>query len=150
MLTDKTGVTTCGVHAFSLPDARIDLDAEMGAEEGRSFLTTLNTYPSRGRQRAARRLELGYPNPIHRARMYELALADGGSNRDVAETFGVTREEVCHCVTLFRRLPPDVVANIEAQRDPARLRRMPLRWLLKIARMTPERAQRRVLDLAAI
>lgn len=54
------------------------------------------------------------PNPILKARRYEAAIAGGTrSYREVAEDFGVTREEVCQYLTLLRRLPTDVVKSIE-------------------------------------
>lgn len=86
------------------------------------------------RLRAARRLREGWPNPIPRARLYQQALPVEGSYGKVAKKFGVTREEVCHNVTLVKRLPPDVVAAVEAETNPMRCRPLSLRALLGIAR----------------
>ncbi len=36
----------------------------------------------------------------------------------VARRYGVTREEVCHYLTLAKRLPADLVALVEAERNP--------------------------------
>ncbi len=44
MLTSGTHVTTCGMHAFSLPEACIELDEELDEDEGRAFLAALNAY----------------------------------------------------------------------------------------------------------
>jgi len=96
------------------------------------------------RLRAQARLERGYPNPIHRARRYdEMIQRQGASYAEVAKQCGVTREEVCHYVTLVRRLPQEVISAVEGERDPRRLRAFSLRRLLKIARMPGEVVQRR-------
>jgi hypothetical protein len=63
------------------------------------------------------------------------ALEIGGSYGKVARQFGVTREEVCHYVTLVKRLPVDVVTLVETEEDPSRVRRLNLRALLRIARL---------------
>ncbi len=95
------------------------------------------------RLRAAKRLEKGWPNPIPRARMYQRALKVEGSYGKVAKRFGVTREEVCHYVTLVKRLPADLVQVVENERDPGRVRRRNLRALLRIARIESRGLQRR-------
>lgn len=87
------------------------------------------------RAKAAQRLEQGWPNPIPRARLYQEALVADGSYGKVAERFGVSREEVCHYVTVVTRLPADLVAVVEAEREPLRLRRFSLRALLRVARV---------------
>jgi hypothetical protein len=94
------------------------------------------------RLRAAERLERGWPNPIPRARLYQRALEVEGSYGKVAKRFGVSREEVCHYVTLVKRLPAALVAVVEAERDPLRVRRFNLRALLRIARLGDSRQQR--------
>src|SRR5437764_12097423 len=94
------------------------------------------------RLRAARRLEQGWPNPIPRARLYLRALDVEGSYGKVAKKFCVTREEVCHYVTLVKRLPLDVVAAVENECDPAHMRRLSLRALLGIARLDDAKQQR--------
>jgi len=60
------------------------------------------------------------------------------SYADVAQQFGVTRSEVCHYVTVARKLCPDLLAVIEAR--PPRCRPS-LRLLLKLARMRSPTAQ---------
>ena len=93
------------------------------------------------RLRAAERLELGWPNPIPRARIYQRALEVEGSYGNAAKRFGVTREEVCQYVTLVKRLPPDVVATVENERDPSHIRGLSLRALLGIARLDDPKQQ---------
>ena len=93
------------------------------------------------RLRAAKRLQQGWPNPIPRARKYQRALEVEGSYGRVAEKFGVTREEVCHYVTLVKRLPADIVARVEREKDPHRVRLFNLRTLLRIARLSEPAAQ---------
>jgi hypothetical protein len=87
------------------------------------------------RTRAAQRTEQGWPNPIPHIRLYQEALVVDGSFGRVAKRFGVSREEVCHYVTLVTRLPADLVAVVEAEREPLRLRRFSLRALLRVARL---------------
>ncbi len=94
------------------------------------------------RQRAAKRLEQGRPNPIPRARIYQRALEVEGSYGKVAKKFGVTREEVCHYVTLVKRLPADLVAVVEGETDLLRCRRLSLRALLRVARLDGAERQR--------
>jgi ParB-like chromosome segregation protein Spo0J len=75
------------------------------------------------------------PNPILKARKYEAAIAGGTrSYREVAEEFGVTREEVCQYLMLLRRLPAEFVKSIEMETRPEVLRRMSYRRLLEMAR----------------
>jgi hypothetical protein len=75
------------------------------------------------------------PNPILKARKYEAATAGGTrSYQKVAQEFGVTRQEVCQCLTLLRRLPDDLVKSIEVETRPEVLRRMSYRRLLEMAR----------------
>jgi hypothetical protein len=94
------------------------------------------------RIRAAQRLQQGWPNPISRARLYEEALKVEGSYGKVARRFGVSREKVCHYVTLVKRLPEDVVTLVDGEQDPARVRRLNLRTLLRIARLDTMKKQR--------
>jgi len=75
------------------------------------------------------------PNPILKARKYEAATARGTlSYRDVAQKFGVTREEVCQYPMLLRRLPAELVQSMETETRPEVLRRMSYRRLLMMAR----------------
>lgn len=74
--------------------------------------------------------------------MYAQALEVEGSYGKVAKKFGVTREEVCHYVTLVKRLPADLVVAVEGEGDPLRARRFNLRALLRIARLSDSRQQR--------
>jgi hypothetical protein len=80
----------------------------------------------RENQRQMRRQERfarGYPNPIAKARRYEAALAEEGATyRTVARRFQVTREDVCQYMALLKRLPPDVRARVESEREAIRLR----------------------------
>lgn len=92
--------------------------------------------------RAERRLEQGWPNPFQRARLYMEALEAEGSYGKVAKRFGVTRQEVCHYVTLVKRLPEDRVERFAGERDPARVRRFNLRAVLRIARLPTRKEQR--------
>ena len=62
-------------------------------------------------------------------------MAVEGSYAKVAVRFGVSREEVCHYVTLVKRLPADLVAVVEAEKEPLRLRKFSLRALLRVARL---------------
>lgn len=102
------------------------------------------------RLRTAKRLEKGWPNPIPRARLYQRALEVEGSYGKVAKRFDVTREEVCHYVTLVKRLPVDVVALVEREQDPLQVRRLNLRALLRIARLPePGRQRAAFLELAS-
>jgi len=75
------------------------------------------------------------PNPILKARRYEAATAGGTrSYREVAQEFGVTREEVCQYLSLLKRLPDDLVKDIESETRPEVLRTMSYRRLLMMAR----------------
>lgn len=93
------------------------------------------------RAKAAQSLREGWPNPIPRARMYHEALEVDGSYGKVAHRFGVSREEVCHYVTLVKRLPADLVAVVEAEQDPLRQRQFSLRALLGVARLRDKVSQ---------
>ncbi len=74
-------------------------------------------------------------NPILKARRYETATVGGTrSYREVAQEFGVTREEVCQYLTLLRRLPADLVCAVEKEKRPEVLRKLSYRKLLAIAR----------------
>ncbi len=74
--------------------------------------------------------ERGWPNPVRRARRYVAALERLGSYGKVARWYGVTREEVWQYVSIVRRLPPDVIAEVESAGDPMPDRRFSLRRLL--------------------
>ena len=90
-----------------------------------------------------RRLQL-YSNPIARARLYEEALMRPStrSHQDVAAHFGVTAPEVCRYVALVQKLPPDIVARIESEADPRRLRILSLRKLTAIVALASSERQR--------
>ena len=88
------------------------------------------------RLRAAKRLEKGWANPIPRARLYQRAPEVEGSYGKVAKKFGVTPEEVCHYVTMLQRLPAVMVMEVDGEHDPRPQRRLSLRALLSIARLT--------------
>lgn len=98
------------------------------------------------RARAAQRLQQGWPNPIPRARLYQEALAVEGSYGKVAARFGVSREEVCHYVTLVKRLPADLIGAIEGELDPNVRQRLSLRALLGIARLDCAALQARAFE----
>jgi hypothetical protein len=66
----------------------------------------------------------------------------GGLLREVAKQFGVTRQEVCHYVTLVKRLPEDLVELVAAERDSVRARRFNLRVLLRIVRLATTEEKR--------
>ena len=91
----------------------------------------------RRRPRAPRAAVRMVPNPIVRARVYEAARQGGArSYAQVAQEFGVAREEVCHYVALVRRLPSEIVARLERDFGETCPSSMSLRTLLAIARMT--------------
>lgn len=76
-------------------------------------------------------------NPIRKARLYEQAIAGGAkSYRQVAEQFGVTRQEVCQYLTLLRRLPAELARRVETETRPEFLREFSYRKLLAHARTT--------------
>lgn len=87
-------------------------------------------------------------DPLEKARLYLDALQrqPGLSYGDVAGRFGVTRTEVCHYVTVARRLAPKVLAVVEA--TPVE-RRPSLRSLLKVARLPSSAAQRAAFGMLA-
>ena len=74
------------------------------------------------------------PNPVVRARELQAALEEHGTVAGVARAFGITRASVCQYLTILRRLPPEVLAAVEVERDPVKLRRFTLRRLLERAR----------------
>ncbi len=75
--------------------------------------------------------------------VHEAALAEPSATyRTVAQRFQVTREEVCQYMVVLRRLPADLRAMVEQERDPARLRTLSLRQLLRIARLPSAGARR--------
>jgi hypothetical protein len=46
----------------------------------------------------------------------------------------VTREEICQYMVVLKRLPSEMIAALEHERDPLRLRQLSLRRLLAAAR----------------
>lgn len=95
------------------------------------------------RQRRIDREARGYPNPVHRARVFERALAGGRRTyKDVAAEFGMTRAAVCQYVAIVRRLPEDVVDAIAAEGEPSRLRLLSMKRLVGIARLGTDEARR--------
>jgi hypothetical protein len=100
-------------------------------------------------RREARRAASGF-NPIRRAREYEAARADGPRTyEEVAALFGVTRAAVCQYLVLLDRLPAKILARVEAERDPDRLRGLSLKRLLRIARLPNPRQRRAALAFLA-
>jgi ParB-like chromosome segregation protein Spo0J len=75
------------------------------------------------------------PNPVVRARELQAALAEHGTASEVARALGLTRAGVSQYLTLLRRLPPDLLAKVESEQEPARLREMSLRNLMAIAKL---------------
>lgn len=71
------------------------------------------------------------PNPLARARELQAALKKHGTAAGVARAFGVTGASVCQYLTLLRRLPPELLAEVEGEKDPAKLRAYTLRALLR-------------------
>ena len=95
------------------------------------------------RQRRAERERRGYPNPVHRAREYERALAGGRRTyQQVADRFAVTRSAVCQYLTIIKRLPADLVQAVEAETNPARRRALSMKRLVGIARLDSDEARR--------
>lgn len=87
------------------------------------------------RLRCQERLARGYPNAIAKARIYEAALAErGATDGTVARRLGVTREGICQYMVVLKRLPPEIIAAVEHERDPLQLRQFSLRRLLAMAR----------------
>jgi hypothetical protein len=64
----------------------------------------------------------------------------------VAAVFGVTRAAVCQYLVLLERLPSEVLARVEVESDPARLRDQSLRRLVRIARLRDPAARRAALS----
>jgi len=84
-------------------------------------------------------------DPLEKARLYldTLQRQPGLSYGDVAGRYGVTRTEVCHYITVARRLAPELLAMVEA----APVEKRPsLRSLLKAARLPSPKAQRLALS----
>jgi len=83
------------------------------------------------------------PNPMVRARVYAAAIRGGArSYAQVAQEFGVAREEVCQYVALVRRLPSEVVVHLEEGFGESCPSSMSLRALLRIARLPSDAAKR--------
>ncbi len=62
-------------------------------------------------------------NAVARARKLQSALAVEGSDADVARAYGLTRASVCQYLTLVRRLPSDLLDEVEVVTDRDRLKR---------------------------
>jgi hypothetical protein len=73
------------------------------------------------------------PNPVVRARELQAALERHGTAAGVARAYGVTRASVCQYLTLLRRLPPELLATVEGEKDQAKLKFKSLRHLLGLA-----------------
>ena len=71
------------------------------------------------------------PNPVARARELQAALEQHGTAAGVARAYGVTMASVCQYLTLLRRLPAEVLAEVEVEKNPARLKQFTLRKLLE-------------------
>lgn len=85
-------------------------------------------------------------NAVARAREFQRALEVHGSDAGVARAYGLTRASVCQYLTLVRRLPADLLDQVEAVTDRDRLRRLSLRQLLAVAQVGGEGARRRRLQ----
>ena len=72
-------------------------------------------------------------NTMPRPRLCQRALEEGGSYGRVAQRFDATREEVCQYATVVTRLPADLGAKVEAERNPLSQRKFSLRALLGVA-----------------
>lgn len=83
------------------------------------------------------------PNTVARARRLERALAELGSEAEVARVHGMTRAGVSQYLALARRLPADFLDRWEVETEPARLRKLSLRTLVAIAREEGEGKRRR-------
>ena len=75
------------------------------------------------------------PNPVVRARELQAALERHGTAAGVARAYGVTGASVRQDLTLLRRLPAEVLAEVEVEKDPEKLRRLTLRRLLESTRV---------------
>lgn len=88
------------------------------------------------------------PNPVVRARELQAALERHRTAAGVARAFGITRASVCQYLTLLRRLPTEVLAQVEAEKDAAKLKGFTLRKLLDVAKVEgPAERRRRLLRL---
>jgi hypothetical protein len=85
------------------------------------------------------------PNTVVRARELQAALERHGTVAGVARAYGVTKASVCQYLTLLRRLPPEVLAELKVETDPARRKQLKLRRLLEVAQVEGKGAQRRLL-----
>lgn len=74
------------------------------------------------------------PNPVVRARELQAALEKLGTAAGVARAYGVTRARVCQYLAILRRLPPEVLATVEREKDPVKAKAFTLRRLLRRAR----------------
>jgi hypothetical protein len=85
------------------------------------------------------------PNPVVRAKELQAALERHGTAAGVARAYGVTRASVCQYLTLVRRLLPAVLAALEVEKDPVKLRQLTLRRLLEVAHAEGQGERRRQL-----
>ena len=83
------------------------------------------------------------PNPVVRARELQGALGKHGTAAEVARAFGITRASVCQYLTILRRLPPEVLAQVELEKDQAKLKHVSLRRLLMSAKSNNAGGRRR-------
>lgn len=74
------------------------------------------------------------PNRVVRARELQAALKEHGTAAGVARAFGITRASVCQYLTLLRKLPPEVLAEVEGEKDATKRRKFTMRRLLARAR----------------
>lgn len=74
------------------------------------------------------------PNPVVRARELQAALEKHGTAAGVARAFGITRASVCQYLTILRRLPPELLAEVAVETNPGRLKTFTMRRLLGVAR----------------
>lgn len=56
------------------------------------------------------------PNPVVRARELHAALEKHGTAAGVARAFGITRASVCQYLAILRRLPPELLAEVEREK----------------------------------
>jgi hypothetical protein len=80
---------------------------------------------------------------VVRARELRAALERHGTAAGVARAFGITRASVCQYLTILRRLPPEVLAEVEGETDPATLKRFTLGRLLNLSTVSTVGARRR-------
>jgi hypothetical protein len=72
---------------------------------------------------------------VLRARELQKALERHGTASGVARAHGLTRAGVSPYLTLLRRLPTDLLARVESEQEPVRLRATSLRKRMAIAKL---------------